>query len=239
MNKTTMVILATAGLLASANGSPIYVDFGTEGAAITATETYNSIAPTSGAKPTSMDITTGGDDFTGLLDTEGAASGVSLNVSASTSATDLRGNAQAVAHDAITGIDTGATDDGFWINCGTVPGTLTFTLTYTGLTGDKYNLLLAPGTTSQDVIYDVVTGTGDDDTFTFTSANSTSSTATWTDVVPVSGEIVLTGTMVATGNFNNTRLNFMSLEAVPEPATLGLVAAFGGAVLFIRRRFMI
>lgn len=27
--------------------------------------------------------------------------------------------------------------------------------------------------------------------------------------------------------------------AIPEPATLGLVAAFGGAVLFVRRRFMI
>ncbi len=29
-----------------------------------------------------------------------------------------------------------------------------------------------------------------------------------------------------------------SITAIPEPATLGLVAAFGGAVLFIRRRFM-
>jgi hypothetical protein len=31
----------------------------------------------------------------------------------------------------------------------------------------------------------------------------------------------------------------LTLTAIPEPATLGLVAAFGGAVLFIRRRFMI
>ncbi|WP_372846130.1 PEP-CTERM sorting domain-containing protein [Pontiella sp.] len=30
-----------------------------------------------------------------------------------------------------------------------------------------------------------------------------------------------------------------TLTVIPEPATLGLVAAFGGAVLFIRRRFMI
>ncbi|MDF7806431.1 hypothetical protein P4E94_03205 [Pontiellaceae bacterium B12219] len=29
-----------------------------------------------------------------------------------------------------------------------------------------------------------------------------------------------------------------TLSVIPEPATLGLVAAFGGAVLFIRRRFM-
>lgn len=33
--------------------------------------------------------------------------------------------------------------------------------------------------------------------------------------------------------------NGFAIVAVPEPATLGMVAAFGGAVLFIRRRFMI
>ncbi|MDF7823599.1 PEP-CTERM sorting domain-containing protein [Pontiellaceae bacterium B12227] len=33
-------------------------------------------------------------------------------------------------------------------------------------------------------------------------------------------------------------INGFDLVAVPEPATLGLVAAFGGGVLFIRRRFM-
>lgn len=31
----------------------------------------------------------------------------------------------------------------------------------------------------------------------------------------------------------------LSFEVIPEPATLGLVGVFGGAVLFIRRRFMI
>ncbi|MDF7799029.1 hypothetical protein P4C99_06115 [Pontiellaceae bacterium B1224] len=31
----------------------------------------------------------------------------------------------------------------------------------------------------------------------------------------------------------------LTVTAIPEPATLGLVAAFGGTVLFIRRRFMI
>lgn len=30
-----------------------------------------------------------------------------------------------------------------------------------------------------------------------------------------------------------------SITAIPEPATLGLLSAFGGAILFIRRRFMI
>ena len=29
------------------------------------------------------------------------------------------------------------------------------------------------------------------------------------------------------------------VTAIPEPATLGLLGAFGGGILFIRRRFMI
>ncbi len=33
--------------------------------------------------------------------------------------------------------------------------------------------------------------------------------------------------------------DIIAASVIPEPATMGLVAAFGGAVLFIRRRFMI
>jgi hypothetical protein len=29
----------------------------------------------------------------------------------------------------------------------------------------------------------------------------------------------------------------MTITAIPEPATLGLVVAFGGAILFFRRNF--
>jgi hypothetical protein len=41
---------------------------------------------------------------------------------------------------------------------------------------------------------------------------------------------------LATRNFE---IDYMRLNVVPEPATLGLVAVMGGAILFIRRRFMI
>ncbi|WP_168433489.1 PEP-CTERM sorting domain-containing protein [Pontiella sulfatireligans] len=34
-------------------------------------------------------------------------------------------------------------------------------------------------------------------------------------------------------------INEMGLDVIPEPATLGLIVAFGGGILFIRRRFMI
>ncbi|VGO13043.1 hypothetical protein PDESU_01597 [Pontiella desulfatans] len=40
------------------------------------------------------------------------------------------------------------------------------------------------------------------------------------------------------GNFSNRVVDQFSVTAIPEPATLGLIAGFGGAVLFIRRRFM-
>ncbi|VGO14177.1 hypothetical protein PDESU_02736 [Pontiella desulfatans] len=36
-----------------------------------------------------------------------------------------------------------------------------------------------------------------------------------------------------------TFFNDSGIQAIPEPATLGLIAAFGGGILFIRRRFMI
>ncbi len=41
-----------------------------------------------------------------------------------------------------------------------------------------------------------------------------------------------------TGFLSTSTLDNISVEVIPEPATLGLVAAFGGMVLFIRRRFM-
>lgn len=40
------------------------------------------------------------------------------------------------------------------------------------------------------------------------------------------------------GNAGGAGLSGFTFEVVPEPATFGLVTAFGGAILFIRRRFM-
>jgi hypothetical protein len=42
-----------------------------------------------------------------------------------------------------------------------------------------------------------------------------------------------------TAIFDEIKMGSTLSDVIPEPATLGLVAAFGGAVLFIRRRFMI
>jgi hypothetical protein len=35
----------------------------------------------------------------------------------------------------------------------------------------------------------------------------------------------------------HARFDNFSLEVIPEPATLGMVAVLGGAILFIRKRF--
>ena len=40
-------------------------------------------------------------------------------------------------------------------------------------------------------------------------------------------------------DYNTTNAGFTTLSVIPEPATLGLVAAFGGALLMIRRKLMI
>lgn len=45
--------------------------------------------------------------------------------------------------------------------------------------------------------------------------------------------------IVGTPRTNATDMMYIGTAAVPEPATLGLVALSGGAVLFIRRRFMV
>jgi hypothetical protein len=201
--------------------SVIYVDFGIDAGTITAPETYNTLTPSASGGASSLEGT--GEDFPGLLDTNGDASGVDLHVLIASAGSDVRGGDDTGAHNAISGLDANATGDGFWMNCGIVPATLTFTLTYTNLTDSPYDLYLVPGPTSQDVTWDVTTGTGDDDTFTFTTATATTDTALWSSVTPVGGTIVLTGTMTGLGNYNNTHVNFMSLSehGVVTPTVVG------------------
>ncbi len=74
------------------------------------------------------------------------------------------------------------------------------------------------GETSGDYI--IGTFTADAATQSFETYGTSDGGATWT-------------------NSSRAQLNGLQIRAIPEPATLGLVAAFGGAVLFIRRRFMI
>ena len=58
-----------------------------------------------------------------------------------------------------------------------------------------------------------------------------------TTIVPVNAlsAVVTAGQ----GSGNDTYVDLISLDVVPEPGTLGMVAVFGGALAFIRRRLMI
>jgi hypothetical protein len=46
-----------------------------------------------------------------------------------------------------------------------------------------------------------------------------------------------TGTIVI--DYNNTQAGYTTITAIPEPATLGMLALMGGGMLWIRKRFMI
>lgn len=41
------------------------------------------------------------------------------------------------------------------------------------------------------------------------------------------------------GESRGGQLNALTLHAIPEPATLGMIALFGGAMVFVRRRLMV
>lgn len=66
---------------------------------------------------------------------------------------------------------------------------------------------------------------------------------TWTEVtgsftVTAVGSTLLKSTFSQVNSTASFYIDDVTLTAVPEPATLGLVAAFGGGVLFIRRRLV-
>ncbi len=62
---------------------------------------------------------------------------------------------------------------------------------------------------------------------------STSTPYEWT------GMSAASGTLAFTVIGPNPVINAIVIEAIPEPATLGLVALFGGGIVFIRRRRMV
>ena len=113
-------------------------------------------------------------------------------------------------------------------NGGGAPDTFYITATTTGTTtvdnqiGDSTFLAL----TGSGNVYDI---------------NSTFSGAAWDGLT---GEVEIRfygGGQSTTGNihFSDMSITGGSIVAIPEPAALGMVAVFGGSILFIRRRLMI
>jgi len=82
-------------------------------------------------------------------------------------------------------------------------------------------------------------------TYDFTITDTTSSTVVGSETGVVDNESLYSGgyaglalySQHATNEYG--RYDNFSLETIPEPATLGMVAMLGGAIFFIRKRFMI
>ena len=230
--------LIMAGFVAwagRASADLIYVDFGDNAGATTAPETYNTLTTSPGG--TGSPLLTG-QNFLNLVDTDGGATGLDLNVLVSG---DAHAAGQTTSnHDAVSGIDDSALDDGFWVNNGAlgddVDNQVNFVLTFSDLSAPYYNIQLTSGNgTGRSTSWSITTGTGDAGIFTHTGG-STSGIGSWSNVYPSGGDIVLTGSFTTTGAFNTSTVNFISLEAIPEPATTGMVGLGAAVMLFIRRR---
>ncbi|MDF7799293.1 PEP-CTERM sorting domain-containing protein [Pontiellaceae bacterium B1224] len=87
-------------------------------------------------------------------------------------------------------------------------------------------------------------GTGTNGTVLASFDTAGTVTTTWqqfTDTVTASSSALTIHISDITSDTagNDVDLDNVSLVAIPEPATLGLIAVFGGGILFIRRRFTV
>ena len=57
------------------------------------------------------------------------------------------------------------------------------------------------------------------------------------DISNEAGNILQIGTQIYTTTWSNsgTALDNLNVQAIPEPATIGLIGLFGGGIMFVRR----
>ncbi len=110
--------------------------------------------------------------------------------------------------------------------------TYTLTTAYTKTASDTWSVLvsLSDGINPATTLSYVTTGAAD-----LNTDSDGGGTAGGFQALPSGGG----NAGVATSPFANVTLASYSIEVIPEPATLGMVAAMGGLALFIRRRFML
>lgn len=239
MKKTHAMIAAFSALLAVAqfaagamiNGDILVVDLGKTGQETTGN--WNNVALAANAQ--FLDGQVLASDMVRYSD--GAATGVSLawdEVDGSSSFAGIGGAtiASVGASASFTGI--GTIPDNAQIDTSYFNGNSTLVLS--GLDSSlTYNLeIMAKIDSGRDAQNITVNGTSisvDPDTAPYIT--------TFTGIsADVNDEIVIS--FFSTGGGSALQhVNALAVTAIPEPATLGLVAAFGGAVLFIRRRLML
>ena len=105
-----------------------------------------------------------------------------------------------------------------------------------------------PNRSADGVTISVNTGTGLNSIGTFTLTQNDGTTPVTSDLIDVSAlnlvgvtEVAISLNQTKLDGFSNytTGLSEVAFQTIPEPATLGMIAVFGGGILFIRRKLMI
>lgn len=216
-----MIGLAVMGLMGASSANLIYVDFGPDGDVYSdATETYNNFSTPATES---------------LVDSAGAASGISLTYA-------MYGGgykyASATSRDAVSGISTDLTADRMYAGTGasTDVGEFGFTLTFSGLNiASEYEIAALTSPTDVSSTWILATGTGDATEF-MQDATAADNYFEWKNISSdVGGNIVIAGRAFSNAKWKSIGLSGLTITAVPEPATIGLLG-FGAFITLLIRR---
>lgn len=238
--RRAIMMLAIGGVfmagLGAADAETFYIDFGRFGAETSATG-WNNVAATIGGTENGTTLLNGagvaGNPSGLLLDSTGATSGVTLTVTfsgpidigAAGGGADYGGPYPA----AVAAWPSAAIADGFFSQPSN--GGNTMTLTFSGLDNSTtYDLLFygSRGNNGSNSSFAVTGAGGTVNTGIANVFNNSSLTASAAGISPNSGEISVVYGFPSTGS---SALNAMSLSAVPEPSTIGLLGLAGGSFL--------
>lgn len=242
----TAALVSASVFAGSADAASVYIDLGKKSTTTGTTDTYNNVS-TDGfffdtVAPVPLKLN-GGAATTAplaLLDTTGAASGISFDVDSLSDAGGYVGdngsNFSGPFPASLSGIETTALES-MWTFARGIDANFTFT----GLDNSKaYNITFygahdqAGSSANSSITFDLLVGTGSApasevyDTF-----NNTSDVLAYTGVSPNNGTIQF---LLDNNNVGSAEgwLNFISIEVVPEPSSLALLAL--GGVFTLRRR---